>query len=120
MEKLTHLFSAHFLRDKTLRILFIIGFLLFVMSFVFVLLKVNILSLPVILHFDVMNGVDKFGDQSSVWGVWGLGFILFLINSVLGEFFFLRERALSFVCFGANVFIGILFLIILSVIITVN
>jgi len=120
MEKLVRLFSAHFLRDKTLRTLFIIGLLLFVMSFVFVLLKANVLSFPVILHFDVMSGVDRFGDQSSVWGVWGLGFILFLINSVLGEVFFLRERVLSFVCFGANLFLSILFLIILSVIITVN
>lgn len=120
MEKLAKLSSAHFLRDKTLRVLFIIGLFLFVVGFILVLLRVNILSLPVILHFDAMSGVDKFGDQSSVWGVWGLGFVLFLINSVLGEVFFLRERALSFICFGANLFLGILFLIILSVIITVN
>ncbi len=120
MQKLINVFPARFLRDKVLRTLFFAGLLLFVGSFIFVLLKVNLLSLPVILHFDVMSGVDRFGDQSSVWGVWGLGFVLFIINSILGEMFLLRERALSFVCFGANLFLSILFLIILSVIITVN
>lgn len=120
MRRLLDMISVHFLSNKVLRILFLLGLFLFVVSFVFIILKVNMLSLPVILHFDAFNGVDKFGDQSSVWGVWGLGFVFFLLNSVLGEVFFLRERALTFVFLGTNLLFSILFLIIISVIITIN
>ncbi len=111
---------VRFLSDTMLRILFFLGLFFFIVGFVFIVFKVNMLSLPVILHFDAFNGVDKFGDQSSVWGVWGLGFVFFLLNSVLGEVFFLRERALTFVFLGTNLLFSLLFLIIISVIITIN
>jgi hypothetical protein len=120
MQELYKKVPVHFFSNTTLRSLFFVSLIIFIAGLLFILFQINTLSLPVILHFDILNGVDVFGGQSSVWGVWGLGFVFFVLNSVLCEVFFFCERALSFVFLGTNLLLSILFLIIISVIITVN
>lgn len=78
------------------------------------------MSQPIILHFDNFKGVDAFGDKIDVWGIWLMGLAMILINLVLGELFFYKERVVSYLLVSVNILISILILIISAVIINVN
>lgn len=109
-----------FLRERTLLTLFILCGVFLVTSFGLVIFKANLLTLPIILRFDGLRGIDMFGTVSDVWGIWLLGFSMIALNLFFTHIFFFRERALSYLLMGTNVLFSLLLIIIMSLIINVN
>jgi len=119
-EKIQEILTMNFWKEKSLRMIFILGGGIILVSFIFIAFRVGHLTTPVILHFDNFNGINFFGDRSNVWGVWFLGFIIALMNAGFAEFFYYRSRILSYVFLATNFFVSILLLVAVSVIVAVN
>ncbi len=93
---------------------------LFLASFLLSIFKLNNLSYPIILHFDIFRGVDFIGDITDFWSIWASGFFIAVINVWLGETLFHRERFLAYFFLSADVLIALLVLIITGVVIGAN
>lgn len=92
----------------------------FFLSLIFIYFNLRKLGSPIILHFDQFNGIDKFGEKSDLLGIWFTGLGMALINTLLGEAFFHRERFISYILIAVNILIAILVFLISAVIINVN
>lgn len=112
--------SLNLWQEKTLRVVFTLVALILFGSFLFVVFSSSSLTTPVVLKFDSLRGITMFGEQANVWGIWIFGFCIIALNTVLSEFFFFRERMLSYIFLGTNMLIGVLLFIIISVIVAVN
>jgi len=73
-----------------------------------------------ILHFDGYKGVDILGKVVDVWFIIGAVFLILIVNIILTEIFFQRERILSYFLVSVNLLISILLMIVVAVIISVN
>ena len=107
-------------KERTLRIVFILVALVLLGSSLFIVFSSSALTAPVILKFDSTRGITLFGEGANVWGIWFLGFCIIAVNTVFSEFFFFRERMISYVFLGTNVLIAALLFVIISVIVAVN
>lgn len=110
----------HILGDKKALFLFFASVPLFILSAIFILFSAGGFSQPLILHFDAFRGVDIFGDSSSVWGIWFLTLSFMVMNAILSNAFFLRERVVSYLFLVTNILVSVLVFIITSLIISVN
>ncbi|MFA6896680.1 MAG: hypothetical protein WCQ96_00100 [Patescibacteria group bacterium] len=52
---------------------------------------------PVILHYNLFFGVDFLGDYGMVFLLPTVGAIIFLLNALLGQFFYKIERLASYI-----------------------
>jgi len=52
---------------------------------------------PVILHYDLFFGVDYLGGYYMAFALPAVGAILFMLNSLLGQFFYKIERLASYI-----------------------
>lgn len=107
-------------KERTLRVVLILTMLVLFTSFLFVVFFSNRLTVPVILKFDNIRGITLFGETAHVWGIWFLGFCIITLNTVFSEFFFFRERMISYVFLGTNILIAVLLFVVVSVIVAVN
>lgn len=112
--------SFNLWQERTLRVVFILVAVILFGSFLFTIFSSDTLTTPVILKFDSMRGITMFGEEANVWGIWLLGFCIIALNTILSEFFFFRERMLSYIFLGMNVLVAVLLFIIISVITAVN
>jgi len=78
------------------------------------------LTSPIVLQLDNVLGIDFFGEKFALWFVWLTGLFVAAVNFVLGKVLFYRERALSYLVFGATVFFSLLTLVAVSQIISLN
>ncbi len=83
-------------------------------------LRLTEITTPLIIHFDAFKGIDFLGDRFDVSNILIVALIIILINSILAEFIFDRQRFLSFVFAYVSLAISILILIAVSVIISIN
>lgn len=85
-------------------ILFIAGLLLWVFFS-------NWDAQSVILNRDIYEGVNILGDTGKVFGIFGLGVFIILLNFSLALYFYRHERFLSYLFSFASVAFSILILI---------
>lgn len=107
-------------REKILLLFLILSLIFLLASAVFIFFNTDKMGSPLILHFDIYRGVDLMGEITDLWMILASGLLAILINSVLAEVFFYRKRILSYFLAGVNIFIGLLVLIAVAVIISVN
>lgn len=95
-----------------------LGFL--ILTAVVVYLRLVEITTPLIIHFDAYKGIDFLGDRFDVSNILIVALAIFLINLILAEFIFDRQRFLSFVFAYISLSISILILIAISAIISIN
>ncbi len=98
----------------------ILSFISFLTSLILFLINSSQLSPPLIFHFDAYRGIDLTGNFFDFWLIFFFGFLSFLINSILSEALFFRERGLTYILLGNNLFISVLILIMTAIIIKIN
>lgn len=108
-----------FTQRKIIILLAVAGFF-FVVSLGILLLNISRVSGPLILHFDAFHGVDLFGTVGDVTGIWVMAFLMIVVNVVLADVLYLRERVLSYAFIGINILISIFLFILMAVIASVN
>jgi hypothetical protein len=108
------------LRNKSLLIVFGLSFSILILTAVIVYLRLAEITTPLIIHFDAYKGIDFLGDRGDIFKILIVALTIFLLNLILAEFIFDRQRFLSFTFAFINLVISILILISISVIISVN
>ncbi|MEK7568256.1 MAG: hypothetical protein AAB498_01335 [Patescibacteria group bacterium] len=113
--------SYNIVKDKSLRLVFGLSFLILVLEFIFVYLKLIGADAPfLVIHFDVYKGIDFIGGKTEIFGVLFSFSAMLVINLFLAEFLYYRERFLSYLFGFIGLWLSILILIAVSVIISVN
>lgn len=107
-------------KDKYLRAVFGISFIILIFIFLFTLLKLKNIDGLLIIHFDAYKGIDFLGGKAEVFGILISAFSMFLVNAFLADFLYNRERFLAYIFGFAGLGLAILILIAMSVIISVN
>ncbi|MFH1162334.1 MAG: hypothetical protein V1696_03650 [Candidatus Jorgensenbacteria bacterium] len=106
-------------RARTILVALTLSAILLLVSLLLVLANVGGLEPPLVLHMGE-NGVDLFGGAGSLYGLWGLGVVMVLVNAALGARLFNSARSISYALFAGNVPIAILLLIAINNIISLN
>jgi hypothetical protein len=107
-------------KQKILVIFLAVTAVLLLAGLALVYFNVDSLSTRLVLHFDAFKGVDLFGENADLWRLWGTGVLVTLLNAILGEAFFKKERMLTYIFLGVNILISLLLLLAISTIISVN
>ena len=110
----------HIFKQRLLFILTGTGAVLFIASFLVMIFQVSGFASPVVLHFDELRGIDLYGGQSDAWVIWITSILVFIVNVVLANVFYFRERSLSYVLVGFNLLWAILALVFAGVVTSVN
>ncbi len=108
------------IKDKYLRAVFVLSFLVLIFALAEILLQLNKLSVPLIIHFDAYRGIDFLGGKMEIFGILISSFIVIFINFILSNFFYNREKFISYGLGLASLGLSILILIAVSVIMSVN
>lgn len=107
-------------KDKYLRIVFGLSFLIVVFSSALTVFKLKGISSPLIIHFDSYSGINFLGGWQEVLKILILALAMIVINAFLAGFLYSRERFLSYIFAFGSLTLAILILIAISVIISVN
>ena len=70
-----------------------------------------------VLHFDVLSGIDFLGTRDDVYKMLGTGVIIYMVNSGLAISLYNRERFLAWVVGGAT--LGFMTLLLITTIVVV-
>ena len=108
------------LKDKYLRVVFGIGFLIFLITVVFSLVKFLNFNDILIIHSDAFRGIDVVGSKFQVFGILVSASAMMVVNLLLANFVYQRERFLSYLFSFVNLILSILFLIVIMVISAAN
>lgn len=112
--------SYNIVKDKSLRLVFGLSFLILAFEFVFIYFKLIGANTPLVIHFDVYKGIDFIGGKMEVFGILFSFLAMLIVNFFLAEFLYYRERFLSHLFGFVGLGLSILILIAVSVIISVN
>ena len=74
----------------------------------------------IIMHFDGDQGITSFGTPSYLWWAWGMVVAGIAIDVALASFLFHRDRVLSYMLARPAPVVGLLLLIAVGTIISVN
>jgi len=107
-------------KHRLLLVFLIITGLILILGALVIIGNVGSLPQQLILHFDSFHGIDLFGGYTDLWLVWVMGFVFAIINAVLAEEFFYKNRVLTYIFLGVDVVISLLTLIVVSTIISVS
>ena len=108
------------IKTKNLAIIFGLSLGILVLTTLVVYLRLAESAAPLIVHFDVQKGIDFLGNRFDIFNILIVALVIFLINFILAEFIFDRQRFLSFVFAYVSLAISTLILIAISVIISIN
>ena len=114
------MFIPNIIKDKYLRVIFGLSLLVLIFNFVFAFLYLGDVKTPLIIHFDPFKGIDFLGGRTDVFGILTAGFVIVILNILLANFLYNRDRFLSFIFAFVSLTLSILILIVISVIISVN
>lgn len=103
----------YILKDKYLRIAFGASLFLLAISGIISYVYFGDTETPFILHFDRYERIDFFGDTSKMFGVVATGLAMIIINLILANLLYTRERFLSYVF--AWVSVGVTTLILFAI-----
>lgn len=89
-------FSRLFWKDKI--VLFGLGAALFLNLILLFLLYIKIpdSNLPSILHYSAYRGVDFLGESSRIYSLPAISLIFVLLNLILADFFYKKEKIISY------------------------
>lgn len=103
------LFAASYWHDrKILRILIASGILNLALWAYLLANKIEG-NFPIILHYNLFFGVDSVGDYGKIFLLPLIGFLVFFLNSFLGQYFYKIEK-LAACLLTVNIFIVQIFL----------
>ncbi len=108
------------LKNKSTALFFIAGFLALVTGFS--LAYVNILENTnlLVIHFDSFKGADFFGDRRDIVDILVTAAIIWIINFMLANEFYFRERILSYILAISTLLFSVLIFVAVNVIININ
>jgi len=99
---------ALLLRDHTLRFFFALTLIVNLALVVYLVLRFDALPDPLPLHFDASGLADRIEAKSGIFGLPLIGFIVLVLNSILGIPVQRRERAAAILLITGALLVQIL------------
>lgn len=99
---------------------FVFSFLIFIAVFLIIVNVFYSFESPLVLRFNQFQGIVRFGERSELFGIWILFLAIWLVNNILAEFFLLRDKFLSYVLLGVNIFLSFVLFVAIVTILFVN
>jgi len=108
------------LKDKYILWLFVLS--LAILTVAFFISYVNLWGVGnlLIIHSDIFEGADFFGTYYDVFGILGIAAIVWLLNALLANELYFRERLLSYLFAFFTFIFMVLILMAVNVIISLN
>lgn len=84
-------------------------------------IRVRPSDVPFTLHYNIYTGVhDLIGEYFNLYKIPLTGTILFFLNSVIGYFFYFREKSISYLFQGFSVLLEVILAVALLALIWIN
>jgi len=99
---------ALLLRDHTLQFFFALTLIVNLALVVYLVLRFDALPDPLPLHFDASGLADRIEAKTGIFGLPLIGFIVLVLNSILGISVQRRERAAAILLITGALFVQIL------------
>ncbi len=114
------MFLLNIIKDKYLRIVLAVSFAAFIITAISASVKFFPHGQAIVLHFDPYRGIDYVGSRLDLLGIMLSGFVMLVINFLLADFIYTRERFFSYVLSFGSLLLSMLFVAALSIIASVN
>ncbi len=88
--------SSHFLKNKIIFNLIILSFILNLFLWILFLQNKKEGDYPVILHYNLIFGVDYLDQYQKIYLISTMGLIILLLNLALGYYLYLKEKLASY------------------------
>ncbi len=108
------------LKNKTFCLVWALGFLLLIIAFFVAYLNLFSLEIPLVIHFDAYRGIDFLGSLSAIFYILIFAFFINILNIILAETIFNRERILSYLMLFITLFLDFTVLVAISSIVAFN
>lgn len=108
------------LKNKYTLFLFIASAVVLVAAFSIAYVSIWDVSNLLVIHFDSFKGIDFLGSSSDIIDILVISFIIWLINIILANEFYYREKFLSYAIATLTLVYMILILVAINVIISTN
>ncbi|EKE15854.1 MAG: hypothetical protein ACD_11C00103G0056 [uncultured bacterium] len=116
-----NIFSHEFFRSTIVHWTLIVLLLLNFTCWGLLLFFIRPVDFPLILHYNVYFGVDIIGDWRQIYLLPAIVTLIFIINTILGYFFYKqKERAVTYLLFLASFIAHISALIAIGSLIRIN
>ena len=107
-------------KDKYLIAIFAVSAIFLAIAFGIAYATILSNSNLLVIHFDTYRGVDFFGDSRDVADILVTGAIVLILNSVLANELYFRERILSYALTASTLLFSVLILMAVNAIIFIN
>lgn len=104
-EKIRHFFAQEFFRNGLVHWILIASLFVNLVNWGALAYFVRRVDFPIILHYNVYFGVDILGSWWEVYFLPGVGTFFWLINAILGYFFYRRKERVATYLFLLGAFI---------------
>ena len=108
------------LKNKTFCLVWALGFLLLIIAFFVAYLNLFSLEIPLVIHFDAYRGIDFLGNLNSIFYTLIFALLINILNIIIAEALFNRERVLSYLILFATLFLDFTVLVAISSIVAFN
>lgn len=108
------------IKDKYLRVVFIVSFSLLAIIIAVVLAKFLPRSESIVLHFDSYKGIDFVSSRLDLLGIMLSGVVMLALNFLLADFIYARDRFFAYLLSFASLLLSILFTVMLAIVYSVN
>lgn len=108
------------LKDKYAIVIFAAGIILLVIGFSLTYVNFWDSEDILVIHFDKFKGIDFFGNASDVLDILITALFVWIINIILANEFYFKERFLSYLLAFSTLLFIVLILVGVNVIINVN
>ena len=88
--------SSHFLKNKIIFNLITLSFILNLFLWIMFLQNKKEGDYPVILHYNLIFGVDYLDQYQKIYLISAMGLIILLLNLALGYYLYLKEKLASY------------------------
>ena len=108
------------LKDRVVFWSFVIGLLLNLLLWAFLIYRVRPQLEPLLLHYNIFLGIDLIGPWWKMYFIPGLGSGILVFNFILGWMLFLKEKILSYFLFIAFALLQVFLIVSTIFIILIN
>lgn len=107
-------------KDKLIVFPFFAAAVFLAAGFSFTYVKLADLQNLLIIHFDSFRGIDFLGEKKDVFGILAVGLAMLAVNGLLANRLYSRDRFLSYLLSFSSAVAGLLILIAVVAIISIN
>lgn len=122
-KKFSKIFTSLIFTDRFFQIVFGAALIINVINLIFIFLKFSPPQNPerlLPLHYNIYFGVDFIGEWHKIFIIPALGFFFTIINFILADIIYVRDKVIGYFLAGESVFVQIILFLASYAIVSIN